>query len=220
MLIEAHGDQKNNYFIIPQAVSTDICQLLADYVQLKAATRPNIRKNDALSGTHREYGDPLMETLLGRLLPTVEKIVGKALWPTLSFCYLYKQGSQLNPHKDRSSCEWVASLCIGFASDDGKDSGNWPLVVESASGVPQAVTLQVGDMVLFRGSETQHWRDPYAGAWFVSAIFAYVEKEGPYAEHKFDQRKQLGMPHVGMIRWSLGLLKASFLGRWRRIGKA
>lgn len=205
-----------NYFIIPQGVSSDICQLLAEYVQLKADTKPCVRKNDALSGTHREYGDPLMETLLEHLLPVVEKTIGKALWPTLSFCYLYKKGHQLTLHTDRSSCEWVASLCIGFANDSEKGVGQWPLIVQSTDGIAQPVTLQVGDLVVFRGAKTPHWREPYEGAWYVSAIFAYVEKEGPYAYHKFDQRKRLGMPHVGMLRWSLGVLKASLAGYWKK----
>lgn len=205
-----------NYYIIPQAVSPDICQLLAEYVRLKAANKPCVRKHDALSGTHRTYGDPLMETLLARLLPVVEKTVQKSLWPTLSFCYLYQQGHQLTPHTDRSSCEWVASLCIGFAKTAEEGAGQWPLIVQSWHGEAQPVTLEVGDLVVFRGVDTLHWREPYQGLWYVSAIFAYVEKEGPYAYHKFDQRKRLGMPHIGMLRWSLGIFKASIKKYWQK----
>lgn len=196
---------KKNYIIIKNAVSKDICELLTEYAHFKSKLKPNIKKNDPLAGTHREYGDPLMETLLEKLTPRIEEATGLKLWPTLSFYYTYTHGNKLAPHKDRSSCQIVAGLCIGADSEFRQNSNSWPLVIDN-NGTPEPVTLDYGDIVIFRGYETTHWREAFTGTWFVSAIFGYVEKNGPFSFQKFDQRKMLGKPHVGMLRWLFGCI--------------
>lgn len=197
----------SKYKIVKNALSVEICNLLADYARLKCAIRPNIHKHqDPLANIHREYGDTLMEVLLEKLKPQVEAALGLELWPTLSFYYTYAKGNELKPHKDRSSCEYVAGLYIGADEQYLKSQGSWPLVM-NCEGKAEAVDLNIGDLVIFKGHETEHWREVFTGDWFVSAIFAYVDKKGSYAFQKFDQRKALGKPHVGMFRWYLGCLK-------------
>jgi hypothetical protein len=197
---------KKNYVIVKHAVSQEMCELLSEYAQLKASIKPNAyKKGDALNNVHREYGDAMMETLLAKFTPLVEKATGKSLWPTLSFYYTYKHGNRLAPHKDRSSCQIVAGLCIGADETYKKTHGTWPLFF-SFDGEKESVAVDFGDLVIFKGHETEHWRDAFTGAWFVSAIFGYVEKEGPFAFQKYDQRKMLGKPHVGMFSWLLGCM--------------
>lgn len=200
---------------IPNVLDASTCALLSNYIRLKARTRRNIRKGtDPLSGVHREYADPLFETLLDQLTPTFEHATGLDLWPTLSFCYHYATGNALHPHKDRSSCEIVAGLCIGADPEFVAQNGTWPLQIMGANNLD----LNFGDALVFRGHTMQHWRDVFAGKWFVSAILGYVDKNGPYAFQKFDQRKQLGLAHVGMTAWYLGVLRAklrSILGKYR-----
>lgn len=191
--------------IIKQVLSQEICTLLANYAYFKASSKPNVKK-DILKNVHREYGDAMMEMLLEKLRPLVERAIGLELWPTLSFYYTYRNGNQLPKHKDRSSCEIVAGLCIGADEAFIKQKGKWPLILE-VDGKSEAIDLEYGDIVIFRGSETYHWREAFTGTWFVSAIFAYVDKNGPFAFQKFDQRKALGKPHVGMFNWAYGCLK-------------
>ena len=112
----------HDYIIVKNVISQDVCRLLSDYANLKAQLKPNINRTDPLAGAHREYGDPMMETLLNQFLPQVERATGLELWPTLSFYYTYKNGSKLARHKDRSSCEVVAGLCID-ADENFKKSG-------------------------------------------------------------------------------------------------
>jgi hypothetical protein len=200
---------QQNHVVIKNVLSKDACALLADYAKFQADRKPNIRrKGDPLANIHRAYGDPLMESLLIKFTPIIEQAIGRALWPTLSFYYTYKNGNQLAKHKDRSSCEFVAGLCMGMDAAYKAREGNWPLVL-NVNGQPEPISLEEGDLLIFKGHETEHWREVFTGQWFVSAIFAYVDKEGPFAFQKFDQRKRLGAPHVGMIRWSLGCLKQS-----------
>ena len=197
---------EQRFTIIKNAISKECCELLTEYANFKAKHKPHVKTGDALSGVHREYGDPLMEMFLEKLTPMIEEVTHLQLWPTLSFYYAYKNGDQLNPHKDRSSCQIVAGLCIG-ADDDFKNNNQpWPLIIEN-EGKPIPITLDYGDILVFKGHETQHWREAFTGAWFISAIFGYVDKNGPFSFQKYDQRKRLGAPHIGMLRWYYGLIK-------------
>lgn len=195
------------YYILKQAVSPETCALFTDYAQFKAAANPNIKQAlDPLDHVHREYGDPLMEMWLEKLTPLIAQTLRCAVWPTLSFYYVYHHGNQLQKHTDRSSCQWVASLCIGADPEFQQTQQTWPLVL-NIGGENTPISLQYGDILLFKGYEIPHWREAFTGQWFVSAIFAFVEQAGPYAFQKYDQRAGLGKPHVGMFRWMWGCLK-------------
>lgn len=197
-----------SYVVLKHIFSQEECRLLSDYARFKAALKFNTQYHDPLAGVHREYGDVMMESLLERLTPTIEKAIGLQLWPTLSFYYLYKKGDVLAKHQDRSSCEFVAGVCLG-----GDEP--WPLMIDD-NGIPTAIALDVGDLVIFKGYTTEHWREAFTGTWFVSAIFAYVDKNGPLSFQKYDQRKRLGKPHVGMLRWCYGCIKNSVIQRIKR----
>ncbi len=204
-----HNFEQNGYLIIKNILSKDNCELLCNYTRLKAQIKPKVHKgNDPLANIHREYGDPMMETLLQKFTPSIEQATGLELWPTLSFYYHYSHGNILNPHKDRDSCEIVAGLCIGADDQYKKNEGSWPLVLK-INNQPVSVKLDYGDLVIFKGHSTEHWREQFTGEWFVSAIFAYVDKHGKNAYQKYDQRKAIGKPHVGMTKWLLGRLLAN-----------
>ncbi|HSX19573.1 MAG TPA: hypothetical protein VLG38_00425 [Gammaproteobacteria bacterium] len=197
--------QQHGVIKIPGVLDPATCELLTKYVRMKAQNFSNIRKgNDPLSGVHREYGDPMMETLLDQFTPMIEAATGLSLWPTLSFYYHYTHGNILAPHKDRSSCEVVAGLCIGADPEYRKNMGSWPLLIKDTA----PLTLDYGDLVIFRGHTMQHWREKFTGAWFISAIFGYVDQNGPFSFQKYDQRSALGKKHVGMLRWYFGIFRA------------
>lgn len=204
-----HNFEQNGYIIIKNALSKDNCELLSDYAKLKAKVKPKVHKgNDPLANIHREYGDPMMETLLQKFTSIIEQATRLELWPTLSFYYYYNNGNILAPHKDRDSCEIVAGLCIGADDNYKKTEGSWPLIFK-INNKAESVKLDYGDLVIFKGHKTEHWRDTFTGEWFVSAIFAYVDKQGDNAYQKYDQRKAIGRPHIGMSKWLLGKLWAN-----------
>ena len=200
------ANNEQDIFLVKQVLSPEVLSLLTDYSLCKARTKPQRCKNAFLKNVHREYADPFMEILLQRLTPVVESAVGSSLWPTLSFYYTYKQGQALPPHRDRSSCEIVAGLCIGADEAFKVNHGSWPLCLK-LNGKSVSYEVQYGDLLIFRGHTTEHWREPFAGDWFVSAIFGFVEKTGSFAFQKYDQRAALGLPHVGMFVWTWGALK-------------
>lgn len=138
-------------------------------------------------GTPVAYGDVVMEHMLERLRPQVEAASGRRLFPTYSYLRLYKHGNALKPHRDRPACEISLSLNIGQ-----EPPVVWPLWMRGSSG-PQAVALQPGDAVLYRGVELEHWRDGYEGVRAAQVFLHYVDQDGPYADEKFDKRDALGV---------------------------
>ena len=138
-------------------------------------------------GTPVASRDVVMEHMLERLRPEVEAASGRRLFPTYSYLRLYKTGNILEAHVDRPACEISLSLNLGQDPPVA-----WPLWLRGPSG-PQAVELQPGDAVLYRGTEIEHWRDPYAGVQAAQVFLHYVDQDGPHAEWKFDKRDALAM---------------------------
>jgi hypothetical protein len=126
-----------------------------------------------------------MEDLLVRLQPLIEEACGLKLHPTYSYVRLYTQGDRLGRHTDRESCEISVTLCLGMDPD-----GPWPIHIEGPRGT-SAIQLGTGDALIYRGIECAHWRDPYQGDRLGQVFLHYVDRNGPYAEWKFDRRSAL-----------------------------
>ena len=78
-----------------------------------------------------------------------------------SYCYLscYEAGAVLPPHKDRPQCLYNLSLVLDMQEvDSGREPEPWPIYLE-VDGQPRAVHLQVGDGLVYSGTEVLHWRD-------------------------------------------------------------
>ena len=139
-----------------------------------------------LADTPCAKGDPLMDTLLLSLLPQVEKLSGLELHPTYSYFRVCKHGDLLPKHRDRAACEISMTLCLG---------GDllWPFWLQGANGVVK-VEMAPGDGVLYRGIECSHWREAFQGTRLAQLFLHYVDKDGPYAEWKFDKRTATSSP--------------------------
>jgi len=53
--------------------------------------------------------------------------------------------------------------------------------------------MKPGDMLIYRGDEVEHWREPLMGNNHAQAFLHYNEKEGKY-NIPYDGRPLLGMP--------------------------
>jgi hypothetical protein len=109
--------------------------------------------------THRWvlHNDEAGRLLHARVLPVVQEATGEALKP--SFCYLlkYLEGATLAAHRDREQCAVTAVLQVDF---DPAPAGvtPWPLRFRLGGGVESA-SLAIGDLIIFRGADVEHWRD-------------------------------------------------------------
>ena len=140
------------------------------------------------AGSFSKYGDMLAETLLLSIKKNIEDRIGLELIPTYGFFRLYKKGNDLELHKDRNSCEISLSLCIGY-----EEGEQWPLYINETP-----IYQEPGDMVIYRGCEVEHYREPYEGKQQAQVFLHYVDKNGPYGGEEFiyDGRPFVGLPVV------------------------
>ena len=205
------------YQIIKQAIPYDLANFIFNYFLLKRDAveftyKNNIIHDNGMFGTwtdqqvpntYSHYGDMVMETLMIKVLPKMQKETGLQLVPTYSYARLYKTGDILKRHKDRPSCEISTTLNLGGAPwpifIDGTGSNN---VIDEYKNIHKhdapkgtKVLLEVGDMLVYSGCELEHWREPFEGDICGQVFLHYNHVNGPFAnKNMFDGRPKLGLP--------------------------
>ena len=190
--------QENKYQVIKQALSYELANFIFNYFLLKREAvawmyKNNITYDTGMLGTWRDeqipntyshYSDPVMETLLMKVLPRMQDETELKLLPTYSYARLYKQGDILKRHKDRPSCEISTTIHLG--------GDRWPIFIEG-----NEVILDIGDMLVYSGCDLEHWREPFQGDTCGQVFLHYNHKNGPFAEKNiFDKRPMLGIPKL------------------------
>jgi PKHD-type hydroxylase len=64
------------------------------------------------------------------------------------------------------------------------------------------IEMDIGDAVLYRGTEKYHWRNKFKGKWQAQVFLHYVDANGPYAEWIWDKRKEDRTASAEMLSWS------------------
>ena len=197
--------KKQKYLIIKKAISTDMANFIYGYFSFKRrvakkffeekyispfTTEWGVWNDEQVPNTYSHYADIVMETLLERVRPKIEKETKLKLIPTYSFARLYKEGDILKRHKDRFSCEISATMFLGGEP--------WELYIEP-SGQENKKGIKViqksGDMLIYSGCELEHCREAFKGK-NCCQVFLHYNKEGSTQakENKFDKREFLGLP--------------------------
>ena len=70
---------------------------------------------------------------------------------------------------------------------------DWPMFVKETNGTEIPVHMKPGDMIIYRGCEVEHWREPFWGKNHAQVFLHYNEKEGQY-NIPYDGRPVLGLP--------------------------
>ena len=212
--------KKKKYTVIRQAIPKDLATFVANYFSIKKQVYDTCRQTRFISPyetllgeyegadgqiphTYSSYSDIVMETLMLKCQPVMEKITGLKLNPAYTFARIYKKGDVLKRHKDRFSCEISTTMNLG--------GDEWPLYLDptGASNVinekqnlikPNApkgikVDLKPGDMLVYSGCELEHWRNKFKGKECIQAFLHYNNRKTPGAkENMFDKRPHLGLP--------------------------
>ena len=184
---EAFGER--SYVVVAQLIEPALAEFFWSYVHTKFASRLLGPGGQASPGSLGGYGDPTFDGLLEFLRPAIEAACGLALHPTYSFFRLYLRGNALPRHRDRPACEISVSLNIGQSPAEP-----WPIQLEGVSGQTNAVLLGPGDALIYRGVDCLHWREAFAGDQLVQVFLHYVDRNGPFADQKFDGRETLMRP--------------------------
>jgi hypothetical protein len=134
------------------------------------------------------YGAYCFESLMLVLQPTVEEVIGKELYPCYTYARIMRTGADMPKHKDRPSCQYSATICISEDADSP-----YPIFMENYQGEASAVHLAPGDMIVYNGTELNHWREEYKGKEQMQAFIHFVDANGEYKDYKFDKRPMLGL---------------------------
>ena len=210
--------KKNKFKIIKKAISKDLALFVYNYFLMKRQVAKTLLEKRYISpfetmfgvwtdmqvpNTYSHYADIVMETLLLKLQPIMEKETGLKLNPNYSYARIYKKGDILKRHKDRFSCEISTTLNLGGDS--------WPIYLDSTgtdnvineeqnlikSNAPKGikVNLKPGDMLVYKGNLLEHWREPFEGEDCAQVFLHYNNVATSGAdENVFDKRIHLGLP--------------------------
>ena len=197
--------KKQKYLIIKKAISTDMANFIYGYFSFKRRVAKKffeeryispftkewgVWNDEQVPNTYCHYADIVMETLLERVRPKIEKETKLKLIPTYSFARLYKTRDILKRHKDRFSCEISATMFLGGEP--------WELYIEP-SGQENKKGIKIlqkhGDILIYSGCKLEHWRETFKGK-NCCQVFLHYNKAGSTQakENKFDKREFLGLP--------------------------
>jgi len=209
--------KENNYTVIRNIISPELANFVSHYFQMKRQVARTMfdtryisqfnedwgRWNDQqVPETYSHYADIVMETLLEKVKPEMEKQSDIKLIPTYSYARIYKKGDVLKRHKDRYSCEISTTLNLG--------GDPWPIYLEPSGEVNKEgvkVDLNPGDMLMYRGCELEHWREKFDGNMCAQVFLHYNDASG-YNKYNttawegdidaknniYDSRPHLGLP--------------------------
>ena len=211
--------KKKKYTIIRQAISKELAAFIANYFSMQKQVYDTCKasryfspfetilgnyetEEEQIPHTYSQYANMVMETLLLKCQPQMEKVTGLKLYPAYTYARIYKKGDVLKRHKDRFSCEISTTMTLG--GDD------WPIYLEpdsSKGGVKEGVgyvsentkglrvDLKPGDMLVYSGCELEHWREKFKGKECVQVFLHYNNRKTPGAkDNMFDKRPHLGLP--------------------------
>ena len=211
--------KKKKYTIIRQAISKELAAFIANYFSMQKQVYDTCKasryfspfetilgnyetEEEQIPHTYSQYANMVMETLLLKCQPQMEKVTGLKLYPAYTYARIYKKGDVLKRHKDRFSCEISTTMTLG--RDD------WPIYLEpdsSKGGVKEGVgyvsentkglrvDLKPGDMLVYSGCELEHWRQKFKGKECIQVFLHYNNRETPGSkDNMFDKRPHLGLP--------------------------
>lgn len=181
-------EQRSIYLsdVLPAEKSKELTQHMFDLYEKGKTTR-----DEQCPLSEAIYGDPVFDKLLEDLTKPLSEQLGIELLPAYTYARLYRPGDELKIHKDRPSCEISGTITLGH----DPDSRIWPIYFgkpgdDKDPGMP--IEIGVGDLVMYRGNELNHWRPVYKGKWQVQVFVHYVDANGPHKEWAYDKREKLG----------------------------
>lgn len=197
--------RKNKYKIIKKALHDEAVELAFNYLLIKRQVHDTLKDSRYISefnvdygsrttdkqvkgGAYCGYGDILMDSLLLKLKPRLEKETKLKLNETYTYFRIYEKRNVLEYHKDRESCEISATLNLG--------GDPWAIYLEQPKTKKKIkVDLNPGDLVIYKGAELYHWREPFDGDLCAQVFLHYNDAKSKQYEYlKFDKRKHIGLP--------------------------
>jgi hypothetical protein len=171
----------NNYLVIPNFLPQDRAKNLSE--EFKEYSKLNPKSGDPqVPNAYAAYNYISFLELLCEKTYDISKSIGETVLPTYSYARIYGNQCDLKPHIDRESCE--VSLTVHLDGDEP-----WHIWIETPSGDEKGVLLNPGDAMVYFGTMSRHWRNPYQGNYYTQLFLHYVRSRGKYVNHYFDKEK-------------------------------
>ena len=194
--------KENGYSVIKKALDKSLIDYLTKYISLKKDIFTFLTNTNSVSPLNEDYGswgcsqipdkkiyniygDPGLDTLLLIVKEKMEKEVGCSLIENYSYCRIYIKGNVLEKHTDRKHCEFSTTLNIAGDS--------WPIFIKNKKSKNVQVDLLPGDMLVYRGCDLEHWREPFTGNKCTQVFLHFNKKNKNNIKNKYDTRPTLGL---------------------------
>ena len=211
--------KKDKYCIIRQAISKDLATFIYNYFLMKKQVYDTCLKSRYISPyevvlgeyepsdgqvphTYSSYADIVMETLMLKCQPIMEKTTGLKLQPAYTYARIYKKGDVLKRHKDRFSCEISTTMFLGgdpwsiYLDPTNTELHDATKPYRPIGNKGIKVDLKQGDMLVYSGCKLEHWRTKFKGKSCGQVFLHYNNKKTPNSKQNlFDQRPHLGLPN-------------------------
>jgi len=153
--------------------------------------------------------------IVNALLPLHESWSGVKLIPNNAYgLRVYREGSNLNMHVDKTSTHIISSI---LHVDHGDNEEPWPIVIEDFQGNTNEVYLESGDMLFYESSKCLHGRPKrLKGGWYSSLFIHYhpvdwdAEKVNmdnhyriPPSWNEYKARRAGGLEHLVVVSSSV-----------------
>ena len=150
--------ETQRYAILRNVVPPSLLSGLQSYVR-QLESEGHFLVGDKLCNTRLGLRNNAVAALLHRpFAALLKKTIGSGLTPTMSYLMVYRAGADLPPHVDLDDlCAWNISLALD--SEPQGSLGRWPLALE-VEGTVEEVCLDPGDLVIYQGNRSRHWRGP------------------------------------------------------------
>ena len=188
----------NGYAVARGIIEPQTCRVLAEQFRMhrrcsyfyRNAPLEHVRafEDGQVPYSIPHYGFYAFEALMVEMQPAMEIVIGKKLHPCYTYARIMYAGADMKVHKDRPSCQFSTTACIDY---DVKDP--YPIYIKNYAGKTSAVTLAPGDMLVYHGTDLEHWREEYTGREHIQAFLHYVDARGKYKDYRYDHRPMLGL---------------------------
>ena len=204
---------QDGYLFVPNAISDPInlfCPTLTDkdgkrlvgtqnYISAKKIVYEPVESQ--VNGSMSRYNHPSYKPAHRLILKLIQNILEMDLLPTYYFDRFYYKGQELSRHTDRPSCEISATVQVSTNRE-----GAWPIWFQLPDNTEKSVSMKDGDMVIYKGYDIEHWREPLQSKYgrmnkFFNKLknkaddtyhhqifFHYVNAQGSYVHYAYDRR--------------------------------
>ena len=179
--------QQKGFEVVKGFIPPFFSNYLRNYFNLKT-NNEDLKGDSQAPNSYCIYGDPAFDMVMAMSTQDIGKIVGKCLVPQYTYARIYLNGADLKIHSDRPECEYSVSLSLG-----GEYEKPWPIWIKDYAGKSHEVPLDEGDMVVYHGTELEHWREKFDGNTQTQLFMHYVDADGEYKDRLFDGRPNLGL---------------------------